>query len=192
MRVIVSCLVALLVLAGCTSTVTGVAAPEPASASAAPGLSTSAPFADARNRFHIAPPAGWTADTTGAQGTAVVFRDPNPTAAGDRTFNANINVIVVPAAAALDATIDGARQELRGLPGYASTADEAAVLTDGTAAHLLGGTFTDSRSGAQLRNLQMFTVRGGSSVVATGTAPAASWTSFAGEFDAALRTLTVG
>ncbi len=190
MRVVVGCLVALVVLAGCTSTVSGVAAPEPAAA--APSAAPGAPFADARNRFHIAQPAGWTADTTGAQGTAVVFRDPTPTTAGDHTFNANINVIVIPAAGELNATIDGARRELKGLPGYASTADEAAVLPDGTAAHLLGGTFTDSRSGAQLRNLQMFTVRDGSSVVATGTAPAASWASFSGEFDAALRTLTVG
>lgn len=190
------CLAAAAALGGCTTTVGGVASPVPVAASTAGPPPTAAPpaggpFSDAGNRFRIAPPAGWSADTSGAQGTAVVFRDPAPTPAGDRRFDANINVIVVPAAAELDATIAGARQELRSLPGYSSTADEAAVLPDGTAARLLGGTFTDARSGAQLRNLQMFTVRGRSGVVATGTAPAASWALFAEPFDVALRTLTV-
>jgi hypothetical protein len=192
-RVIAVLLATLVAMAGCTTTVSGIAAPDPAASSAAaPAPAQVGGFSDARNRFRIAPPAGWTADTGGGQGTAVVFRNPTPTRTGDLSFSANINVIVVPATADLDATIVGARQELSGLPGYASTDDEAVVLSDGTPAHLLGGTFTDARSGAQLRNLQMFAVRGGSGVVATGTAPATSWASFATPFDAALRTLTVG
>jgi hypothetical protein len=191
LRTIAALLGALALLAGCTTTVSGIAAPDPA-ASAAAAPAQAGGFSDARNRFRIAPPAGWTPDTSGGQNTAVVFRDPTPTRSGDLSFSANINVIVVPATADLDATIVGARQELSGLPGYASTDDEAAVLPDGTPAHLLGGTFTDPRSGAQLRNLQMFAVRGGSGVVATGTAPATSWASFAQPFDVALRTLTVG
>ncbi len=187
-----ACLAVAAALSGCTTTVSGAASPVAAVAGPSSGAPAAGPYSDAGNRFRIAPPPGWAADTSGAQGTAVVFRDPAPTPAGDRTFTANINVIVVPAAGELAATIDGARQELRGLPGYTPTADEAAVLPDGTAAHLLGGTFTDAGSGTQLRNLQMFAVRGRSAVVATGTAPAASWAPVAGTFDASLRTLSVG
>jgi hypothetical protein len=191
------CLAVVATVTGCTATVTGTASPipvtaGPASAGSAPSAAappSGTPYSDAGNRFRIAPPPGWTVDTSGTRGTAVVFRDPVPTPAGDRTFNANINVIVGPAAGELDAAIDGARRELRTLTGYTPTADEAVVLPDGTAGHLLGGTFTDQ--GAELRNLQMFTVRGRSSVVATGTAPAANWASFGGVFDAALRTLIV-
>jgi hypothetical protein len=184
------CLAVVASMTGCTATVGGTASPIPVTAapsSAAP--SSGSPFSDAGNRFRIAPPPGWGVDTSGTRGTAVVFRDPAPTPAGDRTFNANINVIVGPAAGELDAAVGGARRELRTLPGYTSTADEAVVLADGTAGHLLGGTFTDQ--GAELRNLQLFTVRGRSSVVATGTAPAASWASFGAVFDACLRTLVV-
>ena len=197
MRAAAGCLVALVLLGGCSSAVSGVASPIPATTSpatpsaAAPAPVPSAPaagaFSDAGNRFTIAPPPGWAADTSGVQGTAVVFRA--PTAGG--SFRANINVIVVPATAELAATIDGARRELRTLPGYTATEDEGTALADGTPAHLLGGTFTDAGSGAELRNLQIFTVRGRSGVVATGTAPAASWTSFAEPVDAALRSLRV-
>jgi hypothetical protein len=201
------CLAVVISLSGCTATVGGSASPAPATspastapASTAPDRSAApdprpvptpagTPYADAGNRFRIAPPQGWAVDTSGIRGTAVVFRDPAPTPAGARTFNANINVIVGPATGELDLAIDGARRELRTLPGYTSTADEDVVLADGTAGHLLGGTFTDQ--GAELRNLQMYTVRGRSSVVVTGTAPASSWASFGGVFDAALRTLVV-
>lgn len=180
-------LVAVVVLAGCAVTVAGRAGPDPA-AGAIP-VPAGGRYSDAGHRFRITPPPGWAADTSGAQGTAVVFRDPAPARAG--AFTANLNVLVVPAAAALDATVVGARQELRRLPGYTPVTDEAAVLADGAPAHLLGGTFTDRRAGPALRNLQLFTVHGGSTVVATGTAPAAGWDSFARVFDAALRTLTV-
>jgi hypothetical protein len=201
----IACLVALTVLVGCSATVDGVAYPEPATAvppapvPTATATATAAPapaqpddrFTDAGNRFRIAPPPGWSTDTSGVSGTAVVFRDPAAARAGDRAFSPNINVLVAPPRAELAVTLAAARQELRTLPGYTSTADEAAVLADGTPAHLLGGTFTDARSGTQLRNLQIYAVRGTSSVVATGTAPAPSWASSAGAIDAALRTLTV-
>jgi hypothetical protein len=202
-RAVFGCLVALVLLGGCTTTVSGVASAVPPATSAAAPVPPAAPvpspaavpsapaagaFSDAGNRFTIVPPPGWVADTSGVQGTAVVFRA--PTAGG--TFRANLNVIVVPATAELAATIQGARRELRTLPGYTATDDEPAALADGTPAHLLGGTFTDAGSGAPLRNLQIFTVRGRSGVVATGTAPAGSWPSFAEPVDTALRTLRVG
>jgi hypothetical protein len=177
------CLVVVASATGCTATVAGTASPVAVTAGA-PGSSaptSGGPYSDVGNRFRIAPPPGWAVDTSGIRGTAVVFRDPVPTPSGDRTFNANINVIVGPATGELDRAIDGARRELRTLPGYTSTADEDVVLADGTAGHLLGGTFTDQ--GSELRNR--------SSVVATGTAPASSWGSFGGVFDAALRTLVV-
>lgn len=182
-------------LAGCSVTVSGVAAP----ASSGPALvaptvdpvPAGGRFSDPKSRFTIAAPKGWKADTSGVQGTAVVFVAPTPVKTGTGTFSANINVLVVPSASDLAATVLAARQELRGFTGYAPTTDEDAVLYRGTAAHLLGGTFSDKTSGLPLRNLQLFAVHGGTTTVVTGTAPAQDWNTYASVFDAALRTLTV-
>ncbi|MEN3266165.1 hypothetical protein [Pseudonocardia sp.] len=181
-------------LAGCSVTVQGTAAPEPAAASAAPA-SGPAPsgdvFADTQGRFGLAPPAGWAVDTSGTKGTAVVFMEPQPAGSAAERFGANINVLVVQTPADLSATIAGARQELQGLSGYTSTADEAVTLHDGTPAHILGGTFVDSASRLSLRNVQLFTVHGGTAIVATGTSPADAWGSYGTVFDTSLRSLTV-
>jgi len=185
-----------LALAACGTTVTGTPAPLPApSGVAAPSVDpvpAGDRFSDAEGRFTIAPPKGWKADTSGAQNTAVVFVAPTPTRTAAGSFSANINVLVVPSNADLPATVVGARNELRGLTGYTSTVDEDAALFGGTQAHLLGGTFTDTKSGLELRNLQLFAVQGGSTTVVTGTAAAQGWDAYASVFDMALRTLTVG
>ena len=188
-----------LALAACGTTVTGTPAPVPDTPGATPGATAPSVdpvpagdrFSDAKGRFTIAPPKGWKADTSGAQNTAVVFVAPAPTSTAAGSFSANINVLVVPSSADLPATVVGARKELRGLTGYTSTVDEDATLFGGTQAHLLGGTFTDTKSGLQLRNLQLFAVRGGSTTVVTGTAAAQGWDAYASVFDMALRTLTV-
>jgi hypothetical protein len=181
-------------LAGCSVSVQGTAAPEPAAAAAAP-VSGPAPsgdvFADAQGRFGLAPPAGWAVDTSGAQGTAVVFMEPQPAGSAAERFGANINVLVAQSPADLPSTIAGARQELRGLRGYTPTADEAVTLHDGTPAHILGGTFVDSASGLSLRNVQLFTVHGGTAIVATGTSSADAWGSYETVFNTSLRSLTV-
>jgi len=177
---------------GCTVIVDGVAAPGPVVAAlTVDPVPPGDRFSDAEKRFTIAPPKGWKAETSGAQGTAVVFVAPTPTPADGGTFSANINVLVVPSTADLPSTVLGARQELRGLAGYTSTTDEDAALYGGTEAHVLGGTFTDKGSGLKLRNLQLFAVHDGSTTVVTGTAPQQGWGSYAAVFDTALRTLTV-
>ena len=184
-----------LVLAGCSASVTGTAAPDPAAVGVPAPSVDPVPagdrFSDAEGRFTIAPPKGWKADTSGAQGTAVVFVAPAPTRTNAGSFSANINVLVVPSNADLPSTVVGARNELRGLADYTSTADEDAALFGGTQAHLLGGTFTDKGSGLKLRNLQLFAVHGDATTVVTGTAAAQGWDAYAQVFDMALRTLTV-
>lgn len=185
-----------LALAGCSVAVTGTPGPDPAAqAVAAPSVDpvpAGDRFSDAGGRFTIAPPKGWKADTSGASRTAVVFVAPTPTRTGAGSFSANINVLVVSSNADLPATVVGARNELRGLADYTSTTDEDAALFGGPQAHLLGGTFTDKKSGLELRNLQLFAVQGGSTTVVTGTAAAQGWDTYATVFDTALRTLTVG
>jgi hypothetical protein len=181
-------------VAGCAVAVPGspaadpAALPRPAPAPRPPGPA----FHDALDRFDLVPPPGWTVDTSGRQGTAVVFADPSATGAPQARFRANINVIVVPARTDLPGIVTGARREVRELAGYVPTADEPVTLPDGSAAHLLGGTYRDPGSGLVLRNLQLVAVHGGvETVVVTGTALADTWDGYGPVFDTSLRSLTV-
>lgn len=191
-----------LLLAGCTTTVPGVAAPDPAARAAPPAASvTAAPwrpapdpagtFVDPEGRFALVPPQGWSVDSSGLQGTAVVFIDPAATELAGGPFNATVNVFVSPAAADLPATVVGVRAELDGLTDYRPTTDEPVTLVDGTPAHLIGGTFAAPQSLIPLRNVQLFTVHDGSTIVVTGTSPVERWDAHGPVFDASLRTLTV-
>ena len=182
-------------VSGCAVRVPGTPGPDPA-VLAAPPASTSAPrpagfFTDAAGRFGLVPPAGWSVDTSGARGTAVVFLDPEPAETAAGAFSPNINVLVTSSNAGLPATVVGARTELAKLAGYRPTVDEPAVLADGTPAHRLGGDFDDPASGFALRNLQLFAAQGDAAFVVTGTCPLEVWSDCEPVFDRALRTLTV-
>ncbi len=181
-------------ISGCSSVVAGTASPEGGTAcTVAAGPAGPLPpddaFADGRGRFRLAPPRGWTADTSGAQGTAVIFLEPGTAGSAAGAFTSNINILVLPAAADLPATVIGARRELRDLAGYSATADRSCLLHDGTPAHLLGGTFDDPGTGVALRNLQLVVVAGASTVVVTGTSPTERWDAYETAFATSLQSL---
>lgn len=182
-------------LAGCSVSVAGTALPDSSSAARqvtnAPRVPAGPRFDDAAGRFTLVPPADWTVDTSGAQGTSVVFRDPELTSSEVGVFSANVHVRVEAADADMATTIGTSRQELLGLADYDSTVDEPFTLADGTPAYMFGGTFTDRASDFRLRNLQLLAVSGGSMIVVTGTALVGTWSDYASTFDATLRTLTV-
>jgi hypothetical protein len=203
--------VAAVALAGCGSQVGGAAAPAPAlnppasAAAPTPAAPSSTPaastggkatagdaFDDAQGRFDLLPPSGWTVDTSGAQGTAAVFLDPDAVDTPKGAFQPNVNVIVAPSPGGeLTDLLAGTRSELASLNKYKSTEDEDVTLGDGTAAHLFGGTFTDQSSGLDLQNLQLFAVDDTSVYVVTGTAPVSAWSKYESELDAALRSMTL-
>lgn len=192
-KVAVAAMLALVVGAasGCAVTVPGTPAPDTSSVATAPGPPATGAFGDAQGRFGLVPPPGWTVDTSGARGTAAVFLDPEPAGSAAEAFTANINVIVLPSSGELPTIVSGARRELTALNGYRPAEDEAFVLSDGRPAHLLGGTFDDQASGFALRNLQLFTVDGGSTIVVTGTSRAETWSVYEPVFTSSLSTLTV-
>jgi hypothetical protein len=203
--------VAAVAFGGCSSPVSGAAAPAPASAapasSAAASPSAAAPtsspsgagkavpgdaFDDPKGRFDLLPPAGWKVDTSGAQGTEAVFLSPDPVPTAKGPFQPNVNVIVAESPGGqVDDLLDGTRSQLATLNAYKSTTDQDVTLSDGNAAHLFGGTFTDKTSGLDLQNLQLFTVDGSSLYVVTGTAPVTAWSKFEPVLDSSLRSLTL-
>ena len=202
MRIAATCValvVAGLALTGCTVQVPGSGTPSPAAAVApVPSSDPLAPpdaagdrFVDSQGRFGLVPPSGWTVDTSGMQGTAVVFLDPQPSSSVAGRFSSNINILVVQSGGDLENTVLGARQELAGLTDYAPMVDEPVTLVDGTPAHMLGCSFTDPGTGLTLRNIQLFTVHGGMAIVATGTSLRDVWSGYEQTFQTSLRTLTV-
>ncbi|WP_214405962.1 PsbP-related protein [Pseudonocardia lacus] len=207
-------LAAALALAGCSSQVAGSPAPaagggagapaagpepsgpaQPTPAAPAPGGPGQAEqgdaFDDAEGRFDLLPPEGWEVDTSGQQGTAAVFLDPQPVSTSAGQFRVNVNVIVGAFDGDLDDLLAETRSQLPTFTAYASTADEEVQLVDGTKAHLLGGTFTDDASGFDLQNLQLFTVHEGNVYAVTGTAPTEVWADYEQELESTLRSLTL-
>ncbi|MEJ3652372.1 hypothetical protein WEH80_05155 [Actinomycetes bacterium KLBMP 9759] len=192
-RSVVAALLLAVLASGCSATVAGSAVPDPVA------LTTPAPFpapvgeayTDPDGRFRLVPPPDWVVDTSGQQETAVRFVDPEPTLTTAGPKAANVNVYVVAAGIDLTKTVLGTRRELGGVPGYERLVDEPATLHDGTPAHVFGGTFTDRQSGVELRNLQVYAVRGGTTIVATGTAPAESWSSYEATFTTTVHSLSV-
>jgi hypothetical protein len=204
---------ALVALGGCASQTSGTPAPAAAPAlnppSAAPATTSAAPasptaaagagkaqkgdsFDDAQGRFDLLPPDGWKVDTSGAQGTEAVFLDPSPVDTPKGPFQPNVNVIVAQSPGGqLADLLDGTRSELASLNKYKSTTDEDLTLSDGSAAHMFGGTFTDQSSGLDLQNLQLFTLDNSSVYVVTGTAPASAWSKYESELDESLRSMTL-
>ncbi|MFC4947404.1 hypothetical protein [Pseudonocardia sp. GCM10023141] len=184
--------VATVALAGCASPVAGTPAPVPAVAPAgAPAAPLADRYTDPQSRFRLRPPVGWTADPTPGTGITVRFRAPRPQASAAGPFSPNINVYVVASPDDLATTVAGARQDMAAVNAYHRDSDLDVVLSDGTPAHQLGGTFTDPASGLELRNLQLFTVHGGMAVAVAGTALADGWDDYGNTFDASLRTLAV-
>ena len=47
------------------------------------------PYVDSKNQFSINPPSGWTVDSSGAYGTAVILYGPT-----DSNFRINMNLII--------------------------------------------------------------------------------------------------
>jgi hypothetical protein len=181
-------------LSGCTVSVAGNAIADRGAVAAAPEAvpdPRTGAFGDPEGRFELVPPSGWVVDTSGASGTAALFLNPKPTPTTAGSFTANINVLIVPNAAELTATVRDARQEVTSVQGYLPVEDAPFVLADGTPGYLLGGRFSDP-AGFALRNVQLFTVRGDRTIVVTGTAPADTWDEYAPVFDSALHTVTAG
>lgn len=181
-------------LSGCSggeAPVPSVVAPTtPPAAAPSPAL-TPAPlppgpaFRDDTGRFTIIPPEGWRNDATPADGVEVIFRAP-----GDG-FQPTLNVVVRDAPAELPGTVAGVRAELASAPGYQLAADDAAVLSDGTPAHVVEGTFPAPGSGQVVRSMQLFVVHSGRAVFVTGTAPAERWAEVRPVLEASVRSLTV-
>jgi hypothetical protein len=183
-------------LAGCTVDVPGSAHADPAAGAPTPTPSPipTAPalapgFVDPQGRYGITPPPGWRTDTSGTSGTEVIFFSPTADTTDAGEFRPNINIVVGPGGADLEQTIEANRESLQTLPDYASTEDLSFVLVDGTPAHILGGTFT--QSGFEVRNVQLFTSSNGTDMVVTGTALAENWDNWEGLFGQTFETFTV-
>lgn len=198
MRVLAGVLaVSLAGLAGCSSAepaAPGTPAPSAPASSAAPqpgGDSLAAAY-HSPDGYGISPPAGWVLHPTDGQGgLSVVFAAPAIDKAAPKPFADNLNVVVTPTPATLDALIAETKQKYPSvLTNYKVVTDQPAVV-NGHPAHLLGGTYDDERSGP-LQNIQLIVVEAGKEYTITFTSPAPSFDSFHAVVQASLSSFTLG
>lgn len=157
-------------LVGCSSESAHPTVPGATSSSAPP---EPASYRNEQSGFALTPPRGWQ-QVPGFSAAAVTFAAPKSgseitTDTGGRT-RANLNVVVTPTDADLDANLAGAKQLLpTTFPDYQPYLDEPFTLADGQPGRLLGCTY--SLSGLTLRNLQLLVVARGNAYVVSATAP---------------------
>ena len=158
----------------------------PAEVTVRPGAS----WDDPQGRFSLRPPDGWSIDTSD-DSLVVVFLAGETLSTPQGPFRANINIVAGPAVGGVEDLLDTSRTDLATLTDYQATLDEPITLSDGTPAHLFGGTFTDDATGFELQNLQVLAVANGQLVVVTGTSPTGAWSTYEAVLDRTLRTLTL-
>src|SRR5881398_2867346 len=95
------------------------------------------PYVDSKNQFSINPPSGWTVDSSGAYGTAVVFYGPT-----DTGFRVNMNVIVESTSLTLSAYVSASKSQLSASLTNYNLVSEGPTTLGGIDAYELVGTFT--------------------------------------------------
>lgn len=143
--------------------------------------------------FSLTPPPGWTADTSGALGTKVIFTSPTPDTVLEGSFTPTLTVVVRDTPGrTLEAAVARTKATfLRTLTDYTPSDDSLVSILNGELAHILGGTYRQAQW--SLRNKQLVLVKDEKTYTLTGTALASVWESrqYHALFDAALSSLSV-
>ena len=129
--------------------------------------------------------------TTGQQGLSVVFAATTVDTAAHQPFVNNLNVVITPTTDTLDSLIAQDKQQSPGLlPHYTVVTDQAATLSKGRQAHLLGATYDQQGTGS-LENIQLILVDAGKEYTITFTSPAESFDNYHDLAQASLASFTL-
>jgi len=139
------------------------------------------PYVNSNNRFSINPPSGWTVDSSGAYGTAVVFYGPT-----DTGFRVNMNVIVESTSLTLSAYVSAAKTQLsQGLTNY-YLVSEGPKTIGGVDAYELVNTFT--QGAFNIKDKQTILVQNQKGYVITSTALQSNYDTYQPVFDESVQT----
>ena len=141
-------------------------------------------YVDSKNQFSINPPAGWTVDSSGAYGTAVILYGPT-----DSNFRINMNIIVQATSLTLSAYVAGSKSQLStGLTNYALVSETLTTI-GGVPADELVNTFT--QGSYSIKDQQDYLVQNGNAYVITSTALQTDYGTYQPSFNESVQTFQI-
>src|SRR6266568_3893191 len=141
-------------------------------------------YVNSSNRFSLNPPSGWTVDSSGVYGTAVVFYGPT-----DTGFRVNMNVIVESTSLTLNAYVSASKSQLSASLTNYNLVSEGPTTIGGIDAYELVGTFT--QGSFNIKNKQDFLVQNQKAYVITSTALQSNYGTYQPVFDESVQTFTL-
>ncbi len=138
-------------------------------------------YVNPSNRFSLNPPSGWTVDSSGVYGTAVVFYGPT-----DTGFRVNMNVIVESTSLTLSAYVSASKSQLSASLTNYNLVSEGPTTLGGIDAYELVGTFT--QGSFNIKNKQDFLVQNQKAYVITSTALQSNYDTYQPVFDESVQT----
>lgn len=142
---------------------------------------SSSAYVDSNNQFSINPPSGWTVDSSGAYGTAVILYGPV-----DSNFRINMNILVQATTMSLSAYVSSAKSQLAAsLTNYALVS-EGSTTIGGVAAYQLVNTFT--QGSYNIKDSQYILVQNQKAYIITSTALQSNYATYQPSFDESAQT----
>lgn len=142
---------------------------------------SSSAYVDSNNQFSINPPSGWTVDSSGAYGTAVILYGPV-----DSNFRINMNILVQATTMSLSAYVSSAKSQLAAsLTNYALVS-EGSTTIGGVAAYQLVNTFT--QGSYNIKDSQYILVQNQKAYIITSTALQSNYATYQPSFDESVQT----
>ena len=141
-------------------------------------------YVNSSNRFSLNPPSGWTVDSSGVYGTAVVFYGPT-----DTGFRVNMNIIVESTSLTLSAYVSASKSQLSASLTNYNLVSEGPTTIGGIDAYVLVGTFT--QGSFNIKNKQDFLVQNQKAYVITSTALQSNYDTYQPAFDESVQTFTL-
>jgi len=139
------------------------------------------PYVDSKNQFSINPPSGWTVDSSGAYGTAVILYGPT-----DSNFRMNMNLIIEATSLSLTAYVSSAKSQLStSLTSY-QLVSETSTTIGGVAADELVNTFT--QGSYSIEDKEDILVQNQKAYVITSTALQTNYGTYQPAFDESVQT----
>ena len=144
------------------------------------------PYSSPTDGFEIRPPNGWVVDDSGTLGTRVLFHNETPDLHDEAPFNANINVLTVPARGVTSEELAAAsKEQFKIMVTDFTLLGETFLVIDDLEATLFEYTF--SQGVFPLRGTQLIIVYEDTAYAITATALDATWDKYESAFDASLR-----
>lgn len=139
-------------------------------------------YVDSTTQFSINPPSGWTVDSSGSYGTAVILYGPT-----DSNFRINMNIIVQATTLSLSDYVAANKQQLQSSLANYQLVSEVSIMIGGVTADQLVNKFTEVSYGG-IEDKQDIMVQNQKAYVITSTALQTNYATYQPSFDESVQT----